>query len=186
MLSSQKHLFQLPPDIVYLNCAYMSPLLKSVEEAGIKGMLRKRNPASVKSEDFFNESEEIRLKIATLINAAPKQVAIVPSSSYGLKAVVNNLPLNNGKHAVTVANEFPSGYYTILNWCKNNGKELKVISPPDSLSERGRKWNDKILEAINVDTSVVIMSGIHWTDGTKFDLQKIGERCKEVECFICC
>ena len=181
MLSCQKNLFQLPPDIVYLNGAYMSPLLRSVEEAGIKGMLRKRNPASVKPGDFFDESEEIRSKIATLINATPKQVAIVPSSSYGLKAVVNNLPLNNGNHAVSVANEFPSGYYTILNWCKNNGKELKVISPPDSLSERGRKWNDKILEAINVDTSLVIMSGIHWTDGTKFDLQKIGERCKEVD-----
>jgi selenocysteine lyase/cysteine desulfurase len=180
MLSTQKHLFQLPDDIVYLNCAYMSPLLKSVEEAGIKGIFRKRNPASIKSEDFFNEAEEIRLKLGSIINAAPQQIAIIPSASYGLKSVVNNLPLNNGKYAITVAEEFPSDYYTILAWCKKNDKELKVISPPNSLSERGKKWNDKILETINIETAVVIISTIHWTDGTKFDLQKIGERCKEV------
>ena len=146
MLSPQKHLFQLPDDIVYLNCAYMSPLLKSVEEAGIKGMFRKRNPTSIKSEDFFNEAEEIRLKLGNLINAAPQQIAIIPSASYGLKSVVNNLPVNNGKYAITVAEEFPSDYYTILNWCKKNDKELKVILPPNCNNERGKKWNVKILE----------------------------------------
>jgi selenocysteine lyase/cysteine desulfurase len=180
MLSSQKHLFQLPGDIVYLNGAYMSPLLKSVEEAGIKGISRKRDPSSITSDDFFNEAEKTRVKLGSLINAAPQQIALIPSCSYGLKSVVNNLPVNNGKYAITVAEEFPSDYYTILNWCKKNDKELKVISPPNSLQGRGRIWNDKILESINTDTAVVIISSIQWTDGTRFDLQKIGERCKEV------
>src|SRR5258706_14033065 len=103
MLSSQKHLFQLPDDIVYLNCAYMSPLLKSVEEAGIKGMFRKRDPSSIKPGHFFNEAEEIRLKLGNLINAIPQQIALTPSASYGLKSVINNLPLHNGKYAITVA-----------------------------------------------------------------------------------
>src|SRR5450432_923840 len=144
MLSSQKHLFQLPEDIVYLNGAYMSPLLKSVEEAGIKGIARKRNPAAIQSEDFFNEAEEIRLKLGSLINAAPQQIVIIPSASYGIKSAVNNLPVDNGKYAITVADEFPSDYYTILNWCKKNDKELQVILPPDDPGERGKKWNYKI------------------------------------------
>lgn len=180
MLSPQKHLFQLPEDIVYLNCAYMSPLLKSVEEAGIKGITRKRNPASITPADFFNDAEEMRLRLSILINAAPRQIALIPSASYGLKSVVNNLPVNNGKHAITVGEEFPSDYYTVSAWCKKNDKELKVISPPGYSGTRGKEWNHKILEAISADTAVVIMSGIHWADGTKFDLQKIGQRCREV------
>ena len=180
MLSSQKHLFQLGPGTVYLNCAYMSPLLKSVENAGINGIARKRDPSAIKAEDFFMEAEELRVKLGNLINAAPRQIALVPSCSYGLKSVVNNLPLNTGKCAITVGDEFPSGYYTLSNWCKRNNKELKVILPPGNLVERGKKWNDKIVEAINEDTAVVLISGIHWTDGTRFDLQKIGERCKEM------
>ncbi|MEP7229775.1 MAG: aminotransferase class V-fold PLP-dependent enzyme [Ginsengibacter sp.] len=181
MLSDQKHLFRLPEDIIYLNCAYMSPLLTSVEEAGIAGIVRKRNPTTIKPEDFFNEKEEIGKKLGSLINGASQQIAMIPSSSYGLKSVVNNLPDNNGKHAICVADEFPSGYYTILNWCKENGKELKVIKAPAYETNRGKKWNEKILEAIDTDTAVVFLSSIHWTDGTIFDLQGIGKRCKEVD-----
>ena len=46
-MTSQKHLFELPEDIHYLNAAYMSPLMKSVYEAGIEGMRRKLNPGSI-------------------------------------------------------------------------------------------------------------------------------------------
>lgn len=119
-----------------------------------------------------------------MINAAPQQIAIIPSCSYGLKSVVNNLPVDNGKYVVTVGEEFPSDYYTILNWCKRNEKKLKIILPTNSFTERGKIWNDKILESINIDTAVVILSSVHWADGTKFDLQKIGERCKEVNAFF--
>ena len=180
MLLNQKHLFQLPDDISYLNCAYISPLPRLVEEEGIRGMIRKRNPALIKPEHYFNDAAIIRKNLGKLINGAPQQIAITPSASYGLKAVVNNLPVTNGKHAITVSAEFPSGYYTISNWCKQNDKELKIISPPENLIDRGKKWNERILDAINIDTAVVLMSSIHWADGTKFDLQKIGERCKEV------
>ncbi|MEO8414170.1 MAG: aminotransferase class V-fold PLP-dependent enzyme [Ginsengibacter sp.] len=180
MLLHQQHLFNLPGDISYLNCAYMSPLLKQVEEAGIAGIYRKRNPGTIQPEDFFNEAEDIRLKIGRIINAAPQQIAIIPSASYGLQSVVNNLPVTNGNHAVTVWAEFPSGYYAISGWCQQHDKELKIISPPGNLTERGKRWNERIVDAINNDTAIVLMSGIHWADGTKFDLQKIGERCKEV------
>jgi selenocysteine lyase/cysteine desulfurase len=180
MLRNQKHLFQLPDDISYLNCAYISPLPRLVEEEGIRGMIRKRNPALIKPEHYFNDAEVIRKNLGKLINAAPQQIAITPSASYGLKTVVNNLPVTNGKHAITVSAEFPSGYYTISNWCKQNNKELKIIPPPANLINRGKKWNEQILDSINNDTAVVLMSSIHWADGTKFDLQKIGERCKEV------
>jgi selenocysteine lyase/cysteine desulfurase len=180
MLLNQKHLFQLPDDISYLNCAYISPLPRLVEEEGIWGMIRKRNPALIKPEHYFNDAEVIRKNLGKLINAEPQQIAIVPSASYGLKTVVNNLPVTNGKHAITVSAEFPSGYYTISNWCKQNNKELKIIPPPANLINRGKKWNEQILDSINNDTAVVLMSSIHWADGTKFDLQKIGERCKEV------
>ena len=42
----------------------------------------------------------------------------------------------------------------------------------------------KILEAINNDTAAVVISSIHWTDGTLFDLKAIGERCEEVGAYF--
>jgi hypothetical protein len=40
MLPSQRYLFDIPDDIAYLNCAYMSPLMRPAVEAGIAGLAR--------------------------------------------------------------------------------------------------------------------------------------------------
>ena len=178
-MQHQKHLFQLPSDIHYLNAAYMSPLLKSVEEAGITGIQRKRNPTTIAPADFFAEAEQVRLNFSKIIHCKPGQVAIIPSASYGLKAAVNNIPVHNGDHAIVVSEEFPSDYYAIRSWCKEQNKQLKTIQAPDTLTNRGETWNNNILQAITPETSAVILSSIHWTDGTIFDLKQIGKKCKE-------
>ena len=81
----------------------------------------------------------------------------------------------NRKNALTIENEFPSGYFAIKKWCNNNNSELKVINR-DNLS--AEDWNKKIIDAINYDTNLVMMSSIHWMNGTKFDLKEIGIKCR--------
>ncbi len=178
---SQKYLFRLPDGVHYLNCAYMSPLLISVEEAGITGMRKKRNPFNIKADDFFVEGEKVRQQFGELINCHAAQVAVIPSASYGLKTAINNLPIDKGSFAITVGDEFPSGYYSIETWCKENSKELIVIKAPDSKTEKGKKWNEQLLETISSDTAAVVLSSIHWMDGTIFNLKEIGKRCKETD-----
>ncbi len=176
----QKHLFQLPEEIHYLNNAYMSPLLKSVEEKGIEGMQRKRNPISIKPVDFFTDVKGVRQKFGTLVNCDPSQVAVMPSVSYGMNSVIRNIPYRRGQHALTVSEEFPSCYYTAERWCSDNGAELRVVARKDDLPQKGRDWNERILEAISSDTAFVVMASVHWMNGTKFDLESIGDRCREV------
>ncbi len=183
-MTTQKHLFDLPDDIHFLNCAYMSPLMKAVQEAGIAGIRRKANPATVTSDDFFLPPEEVRSKFAKLVRAHASQIAIIPAASYGLKTAIDNVPANKGNHAITVSDEFPSGFYTLQNWCREQQQELKIISAPPTLNRRGPEWNNRLLEAINRDTSVVIISSVHWTDGTLFDLERIGQRCREVNAYF--
>ncbi len=177
---SQKHLFQLPCEGHYLNCAYMSPLLKSVEAAGIAGIQKKRNPADIRQEDFFAEAEMVRVKFGQLINGDPAQVAIIPSASYGLQSAISNIPPSSGTHAITVSEEFPSDFYSLKNWCTRHRKDLVVIPSPETGPEKGKNWNERLLEAINPDTAAVVISSLHWTNGMLFDLEKIGARCKAV------
>jgi selenocysteine lyase/cysteine desulfurase len=178
-MNSQKSLFQIPEGIHYLNCAYMSPLLKSVEEAGIRAMQLKRNPIQISPQDFFAGAEMLRENFGSLVNCAAQQVAIIPSASYGLSTAVRNLPTNNGNKAIVVADEFPSGYYTIEKWCRENNKQILTVKPPIVTESRGKAWNHAILDAIDSDTAVVVMSSIHWADGTMYDLRAIGQKCKE-------
>jgi selenocysteine lyase/cysteine desulfurase len=177
-LKNQKHLFQLPSDIHYLNGAYMSPLLKSVEEVGIAALIQKRNPTNISPADFFSLAEVAKSNFGKLVNCPSTQVAIIPAASYGMATAIQNLPKDHGGHVLVVSDEFPSGYYTIEKWCRENGKNLKVIEVPKALENRGEIWNSKILSHINEDTCAVVMSSIHWTDGTLFQLKEIGEKCK--------
>ena len=179
-MKCQKHLFQLPEDIHYLNCAYMSPLLKSVEKRGIEGMQLKRNPVDIKPVDFFTGAVSVRQKFARMVQCDPAQVAIMPAVSYGMNSVIRNIHFRKGQHALTLSEEFPSCYYTAQRWCNDHGAELRVIARRDDLPRKGMDWNDRILEAINSDTAFVVMASVHWMNGTKFDLEKIGARCHEV------
>lgn len=176
---SQRHLFTIPENQHYLNGAYMSPLLRSVEAAGQTGIQAKRNPADIKAADYFTQPEIAKQLFGKLVNCSPEQVAIIPSASYGLSTAVANIPVNNGDHAIIVSDEFPSGFYPIQNWCRENNKELKTIAAPPLRKGRAAEWNQLILDAINSNTAVVLLSSIHWTDGTRFDLEAIGKRCRQ-------
>ena len=179
-MECQKHLFQLPPDIHYLNCAYMAPMLKSVEEKGIEGLRRKRNPVTIKPVDFFTGVNEVRTAFGKVVNCASSQVAIMPSVSYGMNSVIRNIPYRPGQHALTISEEFPSCYYTGRRWCRNHGAPLKVVARNEEIPLKGAEWNRRILEAIDEDTAFLVMASVHWMNGTKFDLDRIGQKCREV------
>ena len=60
----------------------MSPMLKKVEKAGIKGLKRKRKPYNLLPEHFFDEVETLQKNFSNLINCKEhKRVAIIPSVS---------------------------------------------------------------------------------------------------------
>ncbi len=179
-MKCQKHFFHLPEDIHYLNCAYMAPLMKSVEEKGIEGLRKKRNPVTIQPVDFFTGVNEVRSEFGQIVNCAPSQVAVMPSVSYGMNSVIRNIPYRPGQHALTISEEFPSCYYTAKRWCEMHGAHLKVVARKEDIPVRGEDWNRRILEAIGKDTAFVVMASVHWMNGTKFDLDSIGRRCAEV------
>jgi selenocysteine lyase/cysteine desulfurase len=154
--------------------------MKSVEERGVEGMRRKRDPASIKPADFFTDVRSVRKKYGRMVGCDPDQVAVMPAVSYGMNSVIRNIPYQKGQHALTISEEFPSCYYTAQRWCSDHGAELKVIARKEDLPNKGKDWNTRILEAIDYHTAFVVMASVHWMNGTKFDLEAIGERCREV------
>jgi selenocysteine lyase/cysteine desulfurase len=181
MLSLQRTKFTLPSDSAYLNCAYMSPLLKSVEKAGLEGMKKKRNPLTITGGHFFNETNELRAEFSKLINAKdPNRIAVIPSVSYGMANVVNNLKVVRGENIIVASEQFPSNYYPWQKLCAEKGLELKSISPPSGFEKRGKNWNERILNAIDSKTKLVTLGHVHWADGTLFQLAAIRKRTSEV------
>jgi selenocysteine lyase/cysteine desulfurase len=179
MLLCQKDKFSLHPDIHYFNNARKGPLLKSSEAAAIKSLVQQRNPSDLPNSGFFEEMDVVKKMFGQLVNCEAKNVAVIPAVSYGFSSVLNNTPAKKNGHAITLRDEFPSGYLSLEKWCKTNDNDLKVIGP-DQKNVNAESWNNNILESINQNTSVVLMCSVHWMNGLKYDLEAIGEKCKEV------
>jgi selenocysteine lyase/cysteine desulfurase len=181
MLTCKHAKFTLTPNVTYLNCAYMSPLLKEVEKAGIRGIRTKRRPFAITPEDFFLESDQLRKEFARTINASePSRIVIIPSASYGLANVAANLNLTKGKEIIVAGEQFPSNIYPWHSLCEKTGATVKAVAPPDTPEQRGMKWNEAVLNAITESTAAVAIANFHWADGTRFDLQAIRKRTREV------
>jgi len=159
----------------------MSPLLKSVEKAGIQAIRAKRNPALISAQDFFTTGELLRKEFAKLIDTKePQRIAIVPSVSYGMANAVNNIQLKAGDKMIVTGEQFPSNYYPWHRLCADTGATIKTIAAPATKINRGKIWNEHILDAIDSKTCIVAMGNVHWTDGTLFNLKVIRKRTTEV------
>ncbi len=180
-MKNQRSLFSLPGSIVYLNCAYMAPLMKRVERAGMRGMRAKRNPMAISANDFFNDTDILRREFANLIGAKnPMRIVVIPSASYGLSTVAKNVRVGKGDSVVIIHEEFPSNIYPWKRLAAESGAALTMVAPPETQKERGRKWNERLLEAIKPVTKLVAMGQVHWADGTRFDLEAVRKRTLEV------
>lgn len=181
MLTCQRDRFSLPDDEHYLNCAYMSPMSRAVEAAGIAGVATKRVPSRLTPADFFSGATRARELFATLVNAPdPQRIAIIPSASYGLSLAARNLPVEPRQRIVVTGEQFPSNVYPWRSLAASRGALVHAVTAPAQADDRGRHWNERLVEAITRDTAIVALGHVHWTDGTRFDLAAIGARAREV------
>ncbi len=174
-LPCQRHLFDLPEGLTWLNCAYMSPQSHAVSEAGVRAVARKARPWQVRPEDFFGESEALRALFARLVEGDAEGVALVPSVSYGMAMVAANVPVRAGQRLLVLAEEFPSNVYPWRELAQRTGGELVTVPRPAD-----GDWTRAVLAALDERTALVALAHCHWTDGGLVDLARVGERVREV------
>lgn len=175
MLGSQRALFEIPEEIAYLNCSYMSPLLRSVREVGQQAVERKSQPWNIYTKDFFEDAEIARQLFAQLIEADADGVALIPSASYGIGVAVANLPLKQGQSIVVLAEQFPSNLYPWREMATRCGATIETVERPEN-----GDWTPVVLATINEQTGIVALPNCHWTDGSLIDLRQVSKRAHEV------
>ncbi|MDH3733421.1 MAG: aminotransferase class V-fold PLP-dependent enzyme [Gemmatimonadota bacterium] len=179
MLTCQKELFRIEEGVHFLNCAYLGPIARRVEEAGVEGLRRKRCPTEFPTTSFFDDCERLRARFATLVAGRPERVAIIPSVSYAIATAARNIEVSPWQNIVVLGEQFPSNVYSWRRLQRDVGFELRTVDRPGP-APAGLLWNERILESIDADTAVVTLPPTHWTDGTRFDLVAIGARARAV------
>jgi selenocysteine lyase/cysteine desulfurase len=175
MLPSQRHLFDIPDDVAYLNCAYMSPLMKPVIEAGATGLARKAHPWELTPDKFFTGSDEFRATAAQVLDCPADCVAIVPSASYGMAAPARNLPVRKGQTILVLDEQFPSNYYPWQRLAEENSAYLKIVPWPED-----HNWTAAVLHHLTADIAIAALPQVQWTSGGLLDLVRIGAACRKL------
>lgn len=180
VLPVQRHLFDMPDDVAFLNCAYMSPLPKASVLAGERGLRRKLNPWTLAPSDFFTGSEAVRALFAQLINAHADDIAFTPAVSYGMAQAAANIPLKATQTIVTLAEQFPSNVYPWMDLAQRTGARFVTVPRPAD-----DDWTAALLATIDPSTGVVAVPNCHWTDGGLIDLVAVGAACRRVGAVLC-
>ncbi len=175
LLPQQRHLFDIPEDITYFNCAYNAPQLNASKERLHEGVVSKCHPWKRTPQSFFRDAEKIRQLAADILDGSRDGFAIVPAASYGISSAARAIEphLHSGDKILVIAEEFPSNVLPWRRTAQETGATLLTVPCPDD-----GDWTPSILNHIDSAVKVVAVSTCHWTNGAYIDLGPISRACR--------
>jgi len=171
--------FPFTKKVTFLNHASFGPVpvraLKKTQEYYEFLSLKK-----VKNIDkiTFEMMDKIRIILAGMIKAKPKEIGLVPNTSYGLNIVANGIDWKKGDKILLSDIEFPANVYPWLN-LKRKGVRIKFIK-----SRNGFFDLDNFLKAIDSKCRLFAISYVQFFNGFKNDLGTIGKICQDKRIFF--
>ena len=120
-------------------------------------------------ESWLCQAEQIREKLATLVNAQARGVAFTYSTSHGMNLIAGML--GHCGDVLCPADEFPS---CTLPWLQQRYRVDFVCS-----RDRGIIDLNDIQKSITTDTRVLVTSFVQFATGFRQDLAALGRLCRE-------
>ncbi|MFE1602284.1 aminotransferase class V-fold PLP-dependent enzyme [Methylobacterium sp. ID0610] len=171
-LACQRHLFEVPDSVSYLDAAAWACVPRAVRAAGEAGMLVKSRPWSHPRSEAAAWAERARSAAAALIGARPDDVAIVGSISHAIATAARNLAPPPGHRILRIADEFPSQCYAWDRLAAERGLVLDIVPRPAD-----GDWTRALLAAIAPPGApplgIAALTPLHWADGTVIDLDRL-------------
>ena len=170
LLPTQRHLFDIPEDIAYFNCASNSPLLIESQKRLIGGIALKSHPWQIKPINFFKDAETIRTLAAGIFGSDADGYAVIPAASYGFSAAARAIEphLQKGDVIVLMAEEFPSNVLTWKRIAQEKGILIRTVPvPPDG------NWTQAIIDHLDEKVKVLSLSTCHWMYSAYVDIATI-------------
>jgi selenocysteine lyase/cysteine desulfurase len=172
MLPSQRALFDVPREICYLNAASWSPIPLAVQQAGRDGAARKGRPWLLDVGFAVRQHERARAGAARLINADPRDVALISSVSYGVATAAKALVVPPGTRVLVLEDDHAS---PVLEWtsrAQTGGFTAEAVKRPGN-----GDWTEAVLTAIArpgaAPVALASISSVHWSDGGVVDIGRV-------------
>ena len=175
ILPCQRELFEVDQELSYFACAAMAPLLRASVSAGICGLQERARPWTLSKASWFEPADERRLLFSHLINCAPEDIALVPSTSYGAAVCARACDLSSSCTILTIGDEFPSTAQTWRSVADQTGARILVVEP----HEEG-DWTAAVIRSLSPEVKLVAIPTVRWTDGARVDVEMIGSAARAI------
>lgn len=168
-----RHEFPVTERLTYLNHAAVGPLSRRASEA-----MRDLAQDALEFGSFHYEKwmacyQDLRRKTATLINAAPGEIAIVKNTSEGVATIAMGIDWRPGDVIVAFKEEFPANFFPWMQ-LEPKGVEIRWLSIYDDLEK---------IDAAAKGARLLAISFVNYLSGYRVDVEAIGEICARHGCF---
>jgi selenocysteine lyase/cysteine desulfurase len=158
---------------VWLNTAHQGPLPKVAIEAGRAALEQKARPHLLREEDFFEVPRRLRAALGKLTSAAPEDVILGNSTTYGLDLLANGMQWQRGDEVLVVDGDFPADVFPWL-MLRNQGVIVRFIE-----ARAGGVEPQQLSRAISPRTRLFCTSWVNSFSGGAIDVAGIGQICRD-------
>lgn len=177
MLPCQRHLFEIPRDVCYLNAAGWGPLPKATVAAAREAVARKGQPWRYGADFMTQQHERARAAAARLINADPADVALTPSVGYGVATIGKLLAIPRGQRVLLMGDDHSSPVLEWLGRAEAQGFTTEIVARPADFD-----WTSAFIAAIErsgaAPVALASISNVNWSDGCLVDMAPIAAALK--------
>ncbi len=162
-------------DWIYLDAANQGPMPRAAVKAVQEALDLKKFPHRLTNDFYFDLPDAVRRLLAQLIGSKPEEIALTNGASDGTNAVSAALALAAGDEIVIAEGEFPSNYYTWRNWEAHGVCVRRARARGQFLTA------DDVLAELSSRTKLVTLSWVHFSNGNRLDIARIGRECRRVD-----
>lgn len=164
--------FPVTHSLIYMNHAAISPVSRRVERA-MAGVIEDVCRFGALHYDHWESAvDAARRSVASLINAAPDEIAFMKNTSEGISSLALGLEWGKGDEVVSIEGEFPANVYAWKS-LERQGVRIRLVAQP-----KGEVSLEAIERAMSRRTKVVAVSFVQFLSGYRLDLASLGRLCQ--------
>jgi cysteine desulfurase/selenocysteine lyase len=166
-----RSLFPITEKVIYLQHAGSAPLSTRSRDA-VERVAKLSAEAPDWGKSYAKEWEGLRKSLASLVSVKPEEITLTRGTAQGL-SLLRGLDWKDGDNVVSIRGEYPANTFPWTTLA-HRGVQLKLIDPVD-----GKVTPEAIFEAFDERTRVLSISWIQFTNGYRYDIERIGAECRK-------
>jgi cysteine desulfurase / selenocysteine lyase len=158
---------------LWLNVAHQGPLPRRARTALEEAADNKTAPHRMHDDSFWEVPAALKQALAPFIGAAPEDIILGNSTSYGLHLLAHGLDFAAGDEVLLVGGDFPATVVPWL-WLGERGVRVRIIEPRVRPLDVGQ-----LADEISERTRLLCSSWVFSLTGEAVDIDAIGRLCHE-------